>query len=192
MEQEQKEKSRGCLYYGCLICLVLVVLVVGIAGLGLYKLRNTALEYTDTVPLELAQVTMDYGEREALNQKLDAFAETVRQGQESVELILTDREVNALINENPDWQAFDGRLLVQFEDGKVAGAVSLPLDALPLKLAKGRYLNGSGVFNVFMRNGVLIVNLEELTVKGKQIPEPIMAELENVNLAQDAYEDVLR
>ncbi len=190
MVEEQKEKSRGCLYYGCLVCLVLVVLIVGLAGFILYKLRNTALEYTDTAPLDLPRVTMDYGEREALNAKLDVFGQTVRQGMDLAQIVLTDREVNVLVSENPGWQAFSGQLFLRFEDGKVAGSVSLPLDKLPLKMAKDRYLNGSGVFDVFMKNSVLIVNIDQMEVKGKQVPEQIMAELRNINLAQEAYNDV--
>ena len=53
----------------------------------------------------------------------------------------------------------------------------MPLDKFPIGKTTGRYLNGSAAFNVSMDNGVLLVTLASLEVKGEPTDEATLRHL---------------
>jgi len=100
------------------------------------------------------------------------------------ELRLTAREINALIAAEPDLR---GRVYVDIKDGRITGKVSFPTDFLPA--ADGRYFNADADFDVFMRNGILIVQMVDARVNGEQIPETVRQALASENLAKEFSQD---
>ena len=72
---------------------------------------------------------------------------------------------------------------VSFDDGRVKGEMSLPLGDLGWKMVRGRYLNGSGTFDVSLRDGALSISPQSIVVKGRPVPEIYMKGIRNQNFA---------
>jgi hypothetical protein len=123
------------------------------------------------------------------------FFEAASRGEGGVELILTARDINHLIAQNPDAR---DRVFVEIQDDRLRGKVSLPLDQVVppelrprLGLLRGRYLNGSAAFRVALEGGTLDVRLEELQAAGKSLDQiplvgRVVAELKQRNLAAES------
>ena len=179
-------KQRGCLFYGCLTLGILALLmIVGVIVVGYFAKRainRWVADYTDSAPAVIQRVEYPAEQLQALRARLKAFKEAMNQGGESVELLLSADDLNALITAEKD---LSGKAFVQIDGETIKGNISLPLDDLgPLKL-KGRYLNGTGAFKVALENGFLDVTLDTLEVKGKSLPQPLLKELKKQNLAKD-------
>lgn len=106
-------------------------------------------------------------------------------GGDSVELVLSDREINSLIQTLPDLEGLRDRLVVGIEGETLRCKVSVPLEDLPFNLGKGRFLNGEGVLRVSIRDGELDLRVDELTVRGKPLPAGLMEGLRGRNLAEN-------
>jgi hypothetical protein len=66
----------------------------------------------------------------------------------------------------------------------VNAQISVPTEQFGIRMLKGRYLNGSGVFSVSLRDGALWVSPESIsTAKGKTFPEDVMRGLRTENFA---------
>ena len=79
--------------------------------------------------------------------------------------MLTSDDLNALIEENPE---FKGMVYVKVEGDEVKGQVSIPLDKLDFGMVRGRYLNGEADFKASLSDGVLIVTIESVEVNGQE------------------------
>jgi hypothetical protein len=113
----------------------------------------------------------------------------LKDGRRLVPLVLTARELNALIERHPSLEDWRKRLHVELEGKLVKGQVSLPLDDLAkvpgLGRLQGRYLNGAALLNVELQNGRLDVRVDSLEVKGQPLPDEVLSQLRLHNLAQD-------
>jgi hypothetical protein len=185
--------SRSCLLYGCLTLVVLMIAVaVGTFFVGRYAMNRLAAfveQYTETAPMELATVDMPAEEYESLETRLKEFQVGLDDGRSVPPLVLTGRELNALIARHPDLQDWRERLHVELEGSQVKGQLSLPLDDLSkfpgLSRLAGRYLNGAALLDVELQNGRLDVRVDSLEVKGEPLPEEVLSQLRLHNLAQD-------
>jgi len=190
MSNGSTPKRRGCLFYGCIVSLILLVLLligVGTAAFFGYRaMKNLAVQYTDTTPMTLPKVQAPPAEVTRLQKQFDAFTAGAKSGKTVPPLVLTGDQVNALINNSPGLAQMKDRVHVAIDGDRVKGQVSIPLDNFGMPGLKGRYLNGAGVFKVTLGNGVLDVRAESLEVKGAPLPEPFMAELRKINLAEKA------
>ena len=106
-----------------------------------------------------------------------------------IHLALSGDELNALILTDPNLRALKGQLYVSIEDNQVKGQLSVPTARVGLGVFRHRYLNGSGTFNVSLTNGTLYVSAQNLSVKGKPIPEKYMQQVRRQNLAQSFNDD---
>jgi hypothetical protein len=193
MNGQPPKPRRGCFFYGCIISLVLLLLIAigGVVAVHYAKKALTGLinEYTDTQPMALPKVQMPPAELERLKQRFTAFEEAVKADRPTAPLELSADEINALIASGPDKQEFKGKVYVSFDGDRVKGELSLPLKELGWKMVSNRYLNGSGTFNVSLRNGVLFVSPQTIEVKGKQVPEMYMQGIRAQNFAQGLTND---
>jgi hypothetical protein len=187
-------KGRSCLLYGCLT-LVVVLVAVGIGGYflvryGVNQLTAFVQQYTETTPMAIERVEVEPGEYEAIEQRLAGFGEALDKGTRVEPLVLTGREINVLIAGHPELKAWRDRVYVRIVGDQIQADVSLPLDELanlPLMSGiKGRYLNGRAGLRASLVNGRLAVNLDSVEVKGEPLPENVMMQLRQHNLAQDA------
>jgi len=181
----------GCFKKMCFGCLT-VVLLLAVGGFLAYRgvkgalVRMTA-QYTEAAPVELPAVTpLPEAERNALYQRVDAFAKAVRAG-EARQIGLTAREINALVQKSPE---LAGRLHVEIDGDRIRGDASVPLDQIvDAGFLKGRWLNGSVGLSVSTVAGRLVVFMDELSVRGKPVPAQMMSMLRTKNLAEKAMEN---
>ena len=181
-------KGRGCLFYGCLTCVVLLLIMVVLAVVAVRFIKNQVNTYTDTQPMKLPRVEMTDADYQQLERRVKAFGAAMEQGTPIEPLMLTERDLNALIARAANMKELADKVYVSVNGTEVRGQVSIPLSRLGW-LGRGRYLNGEATFNVSLENGVLIVTAREIKVKGKPLPETFMSQLRRENLAKEAYKN---
>lgn len=193
---ETPPKRRGCLFYGCITSLVLLLLLVVTVFLaaryGINKVNGYILEYTDTTAMTLPKTDMPEAELKKLNERVAAFKQGLDAGTNTSALILSSREINALIANTPETQALRDKVYVNLDGDKVKGQISLPLEKyfkMPLIKTQGRFLNGEGTFKVVITNSTLWISMQDMEVKGKPLPEDVMARFRGQNLAEGVDND---
>lgn len=203
-DRPPETKTGRCLLLGCVGVFVTGLLLILCAGFGTYfAVQKQVEKYTADEPADIPTVEYSDEEIETLQARLDSFQTTIKPESEpdgtssetaaepesdaapASELVLSADEINALIAANPDLK---GRLFVAINEGKITGEISVPVDSF-VPGSKGRYLNGSGTFEVSLDEGILVVSLDSAEVKGKPIPESIMQGVRKQNLAKDLYKD---
>lgn len=189
MRVPQQKKGRGCFFYGCITSVVLVLVMVVVGIFVVRGVKNWILSYTDTSPMELPTVEVTDAEYEALQQRMSAFKEALEKGDGTESLILTEKDINALIARSPDTKELKDTIYVSIEDDQVKGQISFPLDKTGFGWLKGRYLNGAATFNVLLEDGALDVTVDTVEVNGKALPDQVMAELRKENLAREFAND---
>jgi hypothetical protein len=190
----QRRQSQGdssaCLKAGLIGCLVVAVGGLVVLGIGFYVAKGwisgLVEDYTDTQPMELPQVTLSDEDLAALQARVKAFKDAFDAGEAAPPLVLSGDEINALIQQDEDLKHV---VYVTIEGDRVRGQISVPLEQLGFEMVKGRYLNAQATFNVFVRDGFLFVGIDSAEVRGKAIPEEIMAEVRSQNFAKDATND---
>jgi hypothetical protein len=185
---EPPAKQRGCFFYGCVIAIVMAVLLIIALAVGAFFVMRffsgVVEQWTSPAPMELPKVQIPEEGRQAVRDRVDDFRKAIEAGTAAEPLVLTSDDLNALIEENPD---FKGKIFAKIEGDKLKAQVSIPLDRLGIGMLKGRYLNGEAELKASLSNGVLVVTLDSLEVNGKRPPENFLQGLKNQNLAKDAY-----
>jgi hypothetical protein len=183
-------RQRGCFFYGCIIASVLALLVAIMVAVAIYVgyqfLNRLVDQYTATAPRELPKVEIPPEKRQALKDRVEAFRKAVDAGTPIEPLELTSDDLNALIEEEPD---FKGTVYVKIDGGQIKGQVSIPLEKLGLGMVKGRYFNGEADFKASLSDGILIVTLESIEVNGEKVPDQYMTDIRKQNWAKDFYKD---
>ena len=190
MSDTHVRKGRGCFFYGCLTTVVLFL----VCALGLYfgarLMLNRAIEkYTVTTPVPVRQVEGTPEEIKAVQDRFKGFAEAIRSKGPAEPLVLSEKDLNLLINNVAELEQFKNHLYVAIEGRKLRGTMSLPLDSLGFSKLQGRYFNGVAELKASLENGVLQVTLDTLEVNGEPLPEHLMAGVRGQNLARDVYKD---
>ena len=191
-----KSGCRNCCLFGCLGMIILTVVASVAAYFYIpHYVRRLRDQYTDTEPMALPQVETTEAEVARIRKRLDDFGKTVEDPKAPGVLVLTAEDINKLIAKDPGWQKSKVKCYVTIDGDQITGQFSVPFDAVATTEEerqtlekfglKGRYLNASGTIKARLQHGVLVVTLEKATVKGKPIPEYIMAELRKKNLAED-------
>lgn len=193
MSEPEVRKGHGCFFYGCLTLFVLLV----IAGLGLffgtrYAINKLVDKYTATEAVALPKVEISAAEAAAAQERVKSFKAALDAGTPTEPLALTEKELNALIANSPDFADLKDKVYVGIASNRITGQISMPLDKFPIGKTAGRYLNGAAAFNVSMDNGVLLVTLDSLAVKGEPLPAQVLQGLAQQNLAKDVDQDVKR
>lgn len=169
--------------------LSLVLVLVGYLGYR-HLITWVVAEYTDSKPAVIESVEVSPAQFQALQKRVTDFKAALDDQKLSQELRLTAEDINALIANDPGEKQFKNKLFVMIDGDRITGKVSWPLDKVwPSKL-KGRYLNGVATFKPSLENGLLLVTLEDLQVKGKPLPARMLAQFKKQNLAEDLQRDV--
>lgn len=167
----------------------MVILVIGVAA-GIYFAARYAVNqlarFTQAAPMSLPKVEMAEEELTRLRDRVESFRKAVVEQRAAEPLVLTEREINALIGSDPVFADLKGRVYVSLLGDQIKGQVSIPLDTGPLK---GRYLNGEAAFLVSLANGVLFVTVKSMQVGNDPLPEPFLQGLRQQNLAQALNHD---
>jgi len=187
MSEGPVKKRRGCCFCGCFGLLVLGLLAAVGLFLGARYLADQLMTLSDPAPSALPKLEASSALAASLQERIKAFAKALDSGATPEPLTLTEQEVNVLIASVPELHPLKNILYISFGSGQIKGQVSLPLDRLPLSRFRGRYLNGTATFKTSLDNGVLIVTLDSLQVKGQQLPKSALPRFLQGNLANDAY-----
>jgi hypothetical protein len=184
-----KPKGRGCLFWGGIIAGVLLLIGVLLLYAGYRFVHGLVDEYTDTKPIEMPEVRLSAAEIKNLRGRIDAFNTAIQTNKPVGPLVLTAEEINALIAEITKTNPVPVRLFFSFNDDRVQAQLSVPTDSIGLSMLHGRYFNGSGDFNVYLRDSKLVVSVQSLSVKGKPLPEQFMQPLRTNNFADSWTND---
>ncbi|MBI1319421.1 MAG: hypothetical protein GC168_10815 [Candidatus Hydrogenedens sp.] len=175
---------------GCGIgCLVLLGALAVIAGVGIYVVWSMSgaffENFTQEAPRPLPPITMPQEQQAALIAQVNAFAESLESGTAVEPLRLSADDINVLLAHfGADAPLFAQNIHVTIDDDLLKADVSIPTKAFGL--AAGRFINGTGVFNVRLENGDMAVYLQDLTVGSVSIPEAALAAFRQENLAAEA------
>lgn len=185
------KKPRSFLFYlAVAVGILLLSSLAAVLGLGLYA-RGLIIANTDAAPAALPPAPeMTDAEYAELSKKVDAFREGLRSGGDIPELSLRASDINALIaRRSTSTDRVGDMVRVAIAGDKIRADLTLPLDKAPLPLPRGRFLNASASFDVSMKDGVLIVTADGLSLKGKPLAPALLSRLRSENLARDAYRD---
>ncbi|MFO0890522.1 MAG: hypothetical protein U0790_15440 [Isosphaeraceae bacterium] len=185
---ESRPRQRGCFFYGCVIASILAALLLIALAVGAFFfmrfLSGVVDEWTSPSPMELPRVQIPEEDRQSVRRRVDEFRKAVESGTADEPLVLSSDNLNALIEENEDLR---GKIFARIEGDKLKARVSIPLDRLGVGMLRGRYLNGEAELKASLSQGVLVVTLDSVEVNGKRLPENLLQELRDQNLAKDAY-----
>lgn len=185
------KQQRGCWFYGCITLAVLALLTaIGIYFAARYAIKKASGlmdQYTQSSPAPIDVVQVSSDRLKLVQDRVASFGESLAGRPGSRELVLTADDINALIQNDPQYKEAKGKVFVMLEDDQVKGKISIPLDEIGQlgSFLKGRYLNGTASLNVALENGSLSVRVKEVDVGGKPLPPRIIAEMQKVNFAQE-------
>lgn len=184
---QPKKSGFPWLLVGCLGAIAVVVFLVIAAVIAFRMVVGGFVdEYSDETAQEIPVSTMTPEDYAALKERFDTFTQAVNQGTPVAPLELTSDDVNALIQNDPNWSELKGHVHVALEDNLVGSTVSMPLESFGMP---GRYVNGNARFSVFLRGGQLYVHIESLEVGGKTLPEAFLQGMRSENLAKEYNND---
>ena len=183
-------RQRGCFFYGCLISSIVALLgliAVGILSYFVYRsVVRLVDENTATAPRELPKVELPAVERRTLKERIESFKKAIDAGESAETLFLTADEINALIDEDPNWK---GQVYLTIDGDKLRGKLSVSLDKLSSVLEKigigmlrGRYFNGEIELKTNLSDGILNVIVESLEVNGRRLPKEIVDQLKTTTI----------
>lgn len=163
------KKKRGCLMPALIG--IIVVLLVGI-GMNLWFNRP------------IKPVQLDAAEKTAVQSKLEAVQEPTRRGYEkgAKEIILTERELNGLLNENTD---LGKTLSFELVKDAVHARYETDLDK-DLPVVGGRRLKAKARFFIKTTGDRPELVLDDLTVYGVSLPNDWLGGLKGHDLFGDA------
>lgn len=185
----QTKPRRGCLFYGCLTGIVCILAIVLAGVLGVQQFRSMLNRYTDTQPVPLPEVSIPNDELAHLLRRVEDFRDDLRAGRTPAPLVLSAREVNALIAHDPELQALKGKFFFLLNGDQLKAQVSLPMADLGLPRFQGRYLNGTASLGIALHKGILFVFATDFTAKGKAVPTAYMNVITRQNLAARANDN---
>ncbi len=176
------KKGRGCFFYGCITCVVIIALILGGITFVMWKAKQFVNSVTDTQPAEIEMTAVSGDQIREYEAKINAFLDIARAGKEPARIELTALEINVLISNSERLKPLKGRVQVLIDNDRIGGKISVPLETFSPAM-KGRFLNGDGFFTLSCQNGVPLVQIEELSVKGKPVPKQFLDALNKENIA---------
>lgn len=182
-----EKKGRGCLFY---FFVSLIVFIVALGGAAYYgykvvvgKLGEFVQEYTSDQPAVLPEEQLTNEEVSQTTARAKEFFSAVDSGGSPAPLVLTGKDINALIAGSPELAPLKDSIHVSVNGSDVSGEISLPLEEFGYA---GRYLNGKATFSVQLIGENLDVRISELIVKGQPAPEAFMTAIQGQNLAENS------
>ena len=184
----RSSRNWSCCLWGCLVAFILFVLLsIALVLIGRTSLTALRENYTSSEPEELPTVQIEESALDALVARVDTFADHVEKKEPASPLVLSQDDLNALIQHHPKWRDLHDKVYVEIDQDLVKGMVNIPLTGIPLM--SGRYLHGSVTFIVSLQDGRLEVYVDSAVVNGEPLPDEIMTGIRRENLAQTFLRD---
>lgn len=171
------KKGRGCFFYGCLT--LIIVVIVGLIALyfGTRLLVKKLLSFTSPTPVAVAPVSLSAADGGQLTNRVNDFTKALREGRATQPLVLSSEELDYLVRNSPGSLPIKDSIHLMITNDRVHAQLSYPLEAIRPEL-KGRYLNGEADFDVLVRNGAIMFDLESLKVKGDPVDPKFVTQMQ--------------
>ncbi len=185
MKRKLQSNEGNCLVYGCASLVVISIIGVVVIGLGLRSLYSQFRDnFTDDVAMELPIVEVSDSDRDAIIERYDTWVEAIENDGDRIPLTLTEEDINVLIQNHDKMKDLNGKVYVSINDTVITGDVSIPLEGF-LPGFSGRYFNGSADFEIELENGRFSLYATAASVKGESLPDNVMDQIKNENLAKE-------
>lgn len=124
----------------------------------------------------------------ALKERLNRFADAVREGKVETPLVLTSPELTSLMVSYPGYEFLEKRLgtEVQSDGFHLIGSIAAA-EVAPALFSRG-YLNMDALFTLQVTDGRIVSDLKSLTINGQAIPAAEMEKLKLKSATQDFSE----
>lgn len=191
---ETAPRSRWPKYlgFGCLA--VIVVLAAG-GVLAYYGLRSAVgsllAEYSSEERIPLPTVSLPAAETAAIEKRIREFGDAVDDGQPTAPLVLTEDELNAVVQGMLSREKVAERGVtahIRIVGSRLEADVSIPLKNFEEDL-RDRYLNGKARLSTEVEGDRLVAHLEDLKVGDHYVPDVVRERISRENLLKDAYDD---
>ncbi|MGH7896495.1 MAG: hypothetical protein ACREQQ_00965 [Candidatus Binatia bacterium] len=176
--------KRGPLFWVA----VLAVVVGGGYLAWRYATDRILSAYTEASPLDIGEPAFSPSEFGGIDGRLAAFVHALRNKTPIEPLTLSDDDLTALVARAPEFRRLGARARFAIRDDAIHGDFSLPLERIGYP---DRWFNGSGTFAAKLENGVLVVTLQSVSVKGEPIPDWFVRQFRERNLAKEIHESPL-
>lgn len=180
--------NRSSCAMGCTVVVALTLVLVVVGSYGVYLFIVRAFDtFTADAPMALPDASLPAEEMAALEQRFQDFTQNLYSASGPSLLRLTGPEINALLQRH---QELVGPLAahshVYIEDGLLTAQMSLPLSEMGLG---NRYMNGVATLSVGLDQGTFYVFLKNLEVNDSSLPEAMLGELSEQNLAANVFRE---
>jgi hypothetical protein len=165
----------GCFALGCLTFLVIGFLfLIGIAGCTWYLCRKAADTFTSTESVNLAIVQPDSAQIRAAEGSLSRVKTAIATNQETT-VGFTAADLNALIDQESEFEGIRGRVRIEIADSLMTIRVSAPLDEIPWKRLRGRWLNFTTALKFDYNEGKFDLDFKTIEANGHQISDAFLS-----------------
>jgi len=198
--QNRESGSGKKIAAGCGIgCLVVVVIGVGLS-VWVFQAAKKALtesveEFTSATAVEIEQPTVGEEQKERVAQRFDEFRESLGDGTAGDPLVLTESDLNALIQGHPAFSAISDSAMASIEDGKLTSAVSIGFDQFPIpipmvgSMLAGRFFNGEITLDIQSTGTGPSIFIDDIWMGGKQLPEELRKSFQQQDLLKEMRSD---
>lgn len=202
-EGEPRSVSEKSPFAGCAILIAAVLVMVFLIGFSisvLFRQFNAIAKFTGEKPVPIEIVSVDGREAELnrLAEKIEAFRQAV--GDEgSAELELDAEEINLAISAYEDFKDLRGMMKVaEITPDGIRMEISFQLNGKPRMAKQGeggwitsdpRYLNGIIVARPGILKREVVLQLEDIEVKGAEVPEEFIAQMSPYRIAERYVDD---
>ncbi len=140
-------------------------------------------KFSEEEPRELPAIAIEAAELDSLNARWNAFVNSDNQATNKA-MELSDLEVNALIQNHPDWQDLKGEVFIKVnEKDQLEIQFSYSLAKVDKDRFAGRYLNGSGTISFRLVKEKLEVFLVAGELRGEAFSDGTLKKLGGENLS---------
>ncbi len=168
---------------------LLVVALIG--GVAAYFLFWTAVDqvlttFTTEKPLAIPTVDLPLAEYNLLEERVRAFSQAVDGAGNGEALVLSETEINALIQRHSQFKEPGSGVAVRIIADQLEAELSIPAGSISPAL-EGRFLNGKALIGVGMRDGRVAAFLEDLRIGDRYLPDGFRDRMHKENLLRNVY-----
>lgn len=165
----------GCFAAGCLVILILGFLFfAGMIGCTWYFCRKAADTYTSSQPTDLNLAQPDRAQIRAAEGSLARLKTAIATNQETT-IGFTAADLNALIDQEPEFDGIRRRVRIEIDNSLMTIRVSAPLDEIPWRRLKGRWLNLSASLRFEYNSGMFDFDVKNLEANGYEISDAFLS-----------------
>lgn len=184
---ENRSSRTGCIV-GLVVFAVVLAFFFVVALFGLYFGKQALDEFAGDAPVGLPPVALTEEEHQAVLERVRAFGEALDAGAVVEPFVLTEDEVNALIHYSEFLDELGQYARLELHDDLVTATVSYPLGRFT-RFLSGRYVNGTGQFDVFLRKGVFYIVPLSFDFNDERLPDEFANAMRRQNVVSYVEDD---